>query len=45
MEQSDKYMFEWCKDCAYLKGCYYQHGYFQGPNFLDPDCANGPAKE
>ena len=41
-EEKSKYMFSWCKLCKGLRGCYYQHGEFKGPMFLDPDCSKGP---
>ncbi len=43
-DKEPKYMFSWCKLCKGLKGCYYQHGEFNGPMFLDPDCGKGPMK-
>jgi len=42
-ERDENYTFPWCKDCAALHGCYYQHGDKSAvPLFLDPDCAKGP---
>lgn len=38
-----RYMFDWCAKCKYLGNCYYQHGEFKGPMFLEPACGEGPA--
>jgi len=41
--KTDKYVFEWCKKCDYLDGCYYQGGEYSGhPHFLEPACGSGP---
>jgi hypothetical protein len=46
MAMTTKFMFDWCKRCAFLQGCYYQHGEKSAtPMFLEPACGNGPATE
>ena len=36
-------VFSWCSICAYWCGCYRANG--DGPDWMDPSCAKGPAIE